>query len=288
MKKILIIDGYNMIHRCRFAWGGGLADGESQIIYNFFRVLKSTIAQFSPDSVYFALDGMPKKRLEEDPNYKANRVVDTDDPQVVDYWTNFRLQKRFIIKSLRENYPVSVVYHPFNEADDLIYYLVKHHHSADSVTVLSSDTDFIQLLNEFDKVKLYNPISKKYREKTEYDYVAWKAMVGDKADNIPGVRGIGKVGATKILLKEGALDERRQDPTFDKAFSKSFDLIKFIDLKDEESNIDVMKAALDIGAIEAEFEVLGFDSMLSNSYFSSYEEEYINLENRGKNEIDSN
>lgn len=288
MKKVLIIDGYNMIHRCRFKWGGGLADGENQIVYNFFRVLKSTVTQFCPDIVYFTLDGMPKKRLEEDSSYKANRVIETDDPEILDYWASFRLQKRFIINSLRENYPVSVVYHPHNEADDLVYYLVKHHHRSDNVTVVSSDTDFIQLLNEFDKVELYNPISKSYRQNTEYDYVAWKAMVGDKADNIPGVRGIGKVGATKILMKDGALDEKLLDPSFKKAFTKSFDLIKFIDLKEEESNIDITKAALDIESIEAEFEMLGFNSMLSESYFSSYEEEYTNLENRGKDEIDSN
>ena len=38
-RKVLIIDGYNMIHRCRFQWGGGKAIGEFQIVYNFFRTL---------------------------------------------------------------------------------------------------------------------------------------------------------------------------------------------------------------------------------------------------------
>jgi len=284
MKNILIIDGYNMIHRCRFKWGGGLADGDNQIVYNFFRTLKSTISQFCPDIVYFPLDGMPKARLEADPDYKGNRTIDTDDQEVLDYWASFRLQKRFIINSLKSNYPIKVLYHPDNECDDIIYYLVKHHHSGDNVTIVSSDTDFIQVLNEFpDAVSLYNPVSKKYRENTEYDYVAWKAMVGDKADNIPGVRGIGKVGAEKILRKEGALEEKLSDPSFKKAFDKSFDLIKFIDLKSDESNIELTWAALDIDAIEAEFDELEFNSMLKENYFSSYEEEFLKLErNREK------
>jgi DNA polymerase-1 len=279
MKDILIIDGYNMIHRSRFKWGGGLADGDNQIIYNFFRLLKSTITQFSPSIVYFPLDGMPKARLEADPNYKGNRTIDTDDQEVLDYWASFKLQKRFIINSLKQNYPIKTLYHPHNECDDLVYYLIKHHHPKDNVTIVSSDTDFIQILNEFpDSVKLYNPIAKKYRENTEYDYVSWKAMVGDKADNIPGVRGIGKVGAEKILRKEGGLQERMKNPSFKKAFTKSFNLIKFVDLKDEESNMQFTWPTLDIDAIEAEFEELGFESMLKQNYISSYEEEYLKLE----------
>ena len=95
-------------------------------------------------------------------------------------------------------------------------------------------------------------------------------MVGDKADNIPGVRGIGKVGAEKILRKEGALEEKLSDPSFKKAFDKSFDLIKFIDLKSDESNIELTWAAFDIDAIEAEFDELEFNSMLKEKTTSPH------------------
>lgn len=276
--KILIIDGYNMIHRARFQWGGGVAKGANQIVYNFFRVLKSTLAQFSPDIVYFPLDGVPKVRVELDPSYKANRRIDESDPEVVAYWQYFRAQKREIIRSLRENYPIRVVYHPENECDDLIYYLIKHHHSYDDVTIVSSDTDFIQILNEFeDNIKLYNPVSKKYREDTGYDYVSWKAMVGDKADNIPGVRGIGKVGAEKILLKQGALEEKLLSDKFREQYESSYNLIKFLDLKEEESNILITSSDFDANAIESDFDLMGFKSMLKEDYFESYEKEFTRL-----------
>ena len=276
--KILIIDGYNMIHRARFQWGGGVAKGTNQIVYNFFRVLKSTLAQFSPDIVYFPLDGVPKVRVELDPSYKANRKIDQSDPEVVAYWQYFRAQKREIIRSLRENYPIRVVYHPENECDDLIYYLIKHHHSDDDVTIVSSDTDFIQILNEFeDNIKLYNPVSKKYREDTGYDYVSWKAMVGDKADNIPGVRGIGKVGAEKILLKQGALEEKLLSDKFREQYESSYNLIKFLDLKEEESNILITSSDFDANAIESDFDSMGFKSMLKEDYFESYEKEFTRL-----------
>jgi len=276
--KVLIVDGYNMIHRCRFQWGGGLAKGDNQIVYNFFRTFKATVTQFQPDVVYFPLDGTPKVRLDLDSEYKANRKIDESDPEVVAYWKYFREQKREIIRSLRENYPVRVVYHPENECDDLIYYLVKHHHYNDDVTIVSSDTDFIQILNEFsDNVKLYNPVAKKYRENTPYDYVAWKAMVGDKADNIPGVRGVGKIGAEKILLKKGGLQEKLLSDKFRESYESSYKLIKFLDLKEEESNIMITSSDLDINAIESDFEMMNFNSMLKADYLESYEQEFSRL-----------
>jgi len=284
-KKVLIIDGYNMIHRCRFQWSGyqktkdtGPADGEFQIVYNFFRVLRSTIDQFSPDVVYFPLDGKPAARLLADPNYKGNRTVDTSDPEVVKYWESFHRQKRVIISALQKDYPVITVYHPDQECDDLVQYIIDYHHVDDEVVVISSDTDFIQLLNKHpDTVRLYNPISKEYRPNTEYDYVSWKAMVGDKADNIPGVRGVGKKTASTILATAGALDERLKNDKFRKSYEKSYSLIKFIDLKDEESRIIITKSMLDMAIITDDFESMGFNSMLSESSIDKYEKTFINL-----------
>ena len=276
--KILIIDGYNMIHRCRFSWGGGTAIGDNQIAYNFFRTLKSAIAEFSPDIVYFPLDGKPKQRLEADPTYKANRAIDTTDPETVAYWNYFRSQKRLIIDSLTSDYPIRVLRHKDQECDDLIYYLVKYHHSNDNVVILSSDTDFIQVLNEYpDTVKLYNPISKKYRQNTEYDYVAWKAMVGDKADNISGVKGIGVKTAEKIMRKDGELDRRMKEDSFRVPFEKSYGLIKFIDLKDDEGNIIMSSSDLDMDSIESSFQIMNFESMLNDKYLESYEQVFNQL-----------
>ena len=55
---------------------------------------------------------------------------------------------------------------------------------------------------------------------------------------------------------------------------------KFIDLKDEEINMQFTWPTLDIDAIEAEFEELGFESMLKQNYISSYEEEFLKLEEK--------
>lgn len=270
-RKVLIIDGYNMIHRCRFQWGGGPAVGEYQIAYNFFRTLRSSIEEFSPDLVYFPLDGKPAKRLELFEDYKGNRKIETEDPEEIAYWESFKRQKRLIIESLKNDYPMITVYHPNHECDDLILYLISEYHKHDNVVILSSDTDFIQILNDYpDSVRLYNPVSKKYRENTQYDYVAWKAMVGDKADNIPGVRGVGKKTATKILTTDGELSKRLKDPIFKNAFDKSYELIKLLDLEQDEDGIEFTKAELDIDSIKSLFFDMNFNSMLEENYLKKY------------------
>ena len=234
MGKICIIDGYNMIHRCRFEWGGGIATSPNKIIYNFFRVLRSTIARDDYDLVYFVTEGRPSHRLAIDEDYKANRVVEEMSDEDLEYWSLFHSQKLFIIESLESMFPVVVANHPEYEADDLIYHIVKTKHRGCQFEIISSDTDFIQILNEFpDTVSLYNPVSKKYRDNTSYDYVSWKAMVGDRTDNIPGVPRIGKKTATKILETTGELDRRKSDLNFLNAFNNSYSLIKLSSIDDD-------------------------------------------------------
>lgn len=266
-----------MIHRCRFKWGGGLADGEYQIVYNFFRTLRSLLDEFSPKKVYFPLDGKPKKRVEAYDEYKANRKVDLDDPEVAEYWASFHRQKRIIINSLKENYPITTVYHPDYECDDLILHLIKNVIPEDeNVVIVSSDTDFIQIINNYNNVSLYNPVSTEFREKTEYDYVAWKAMVGDKSDNIHGIKGIGVKTAQKILMN-GELESRLKSSEFKQIYEKNYDLIRLHDLSEEDKlSITYSKsAALEREVIEKEFIEMNFLSLLKEQtlekYFNTFE-----------------
>ena len=98
----LIIDGYNMIHRCRFEWGkSGHSDiGETRIVYNLMRLLRKTVDDFEPTSIYFVIEGAPTHRLEIDPDYKGTRVSEPKDEEEVIYWNSFHAQKAFIISFL--------------------------------------------------------------------------------------------------------------------------------------------------------------------------------------------
>ena len=268
-KKIMIIDAYNMIHRCRFQWGGGKATGENQIVYNFLRTFKATIEKFRPDKVYFPLDGKPSVRLDLYPEYKGTRKVEVTDPEELAYWKSFKRQKNLIIKMVKESFPITTLYHPEYECDDLVLHIIKEIHPQDESLIISSDTDFIQILNEFpDSVKLYNPVSSSYRQNTEYDYVSWKAMVGDKADNIPGVRGIGKKTASKILSTSGELARRLEDSRFNSEYNISYELIKLIPV--DTSGLEVSSSLFDEEGVRLCMENMGFGSMLKEPYYSNF------------------
>lgn len=270
MGHTLIIDAYNMIHRCRFSWKGGIDQGEGRIVYNFIKTLRSTIDSFRPNKVYFALDGKPQKRLDLDENYKGTRVVDSDDPELVSYWEDFHLQKRAIISLVKMYLPMTTVYHPMYEADDIIYHLVKSG-VGDEITIVSSDTDFIQILNEFpESVTLYNPLTKSNRNNTDYNYISWKSMVGDRADNIPGVPRIGKKTAEKILTNKGELDRRLSDPIFKEAYEKSYSLIKLDDMMSVRDEVEFYRPNLDEDAVELFFEEMKFSSLVNGQFLEKF------------------
>ena len=272
-KSIMIIDGYNMIHRCRFQWGGGKAEGEYQIVYNFLRTLKATIEQFRPDKVYFPLDGKPEARLEVMPDYKGTRRVLTTDPEEIAYWESFHRQKRIIIDIVKNHLSVVTAYHPGHECDDLVLHIIDEHHKDDNVLIISSDTDFIQILNKYpDTVQLYNPVSSSYRENTPYDYVSWKAMVGDRADNIPGVRGVGKKTASKILETEGELDNRMKDSKFSSEYNMSYELIKLMDVNEDE--IEYSDSVFNEEVVSSELTKMNFMSILKEKYYSKFSETF--------------
>ena len=177
---------------------------KSHCLY-IFQKFRAAVNKFNPDRVYFVLEGKPVKRLAMMKEYKAQRVYhDKDD---------FHRQKRMIIKMLKENFPVHVVRHPYYECDDVLAALATVTHKDDDCIVVSSDSDFYQLLQTHECLALYNPIRKKFVPVPQCDYVSWKALRGDSSDNIEGFRGIGDKRAALLLEDKEAfeqfLDDRR-------------------------------------------------------------------------------
>lgn len=192
-QRVLLVDGYNMMYRARSGW----AKGDNPIVFNFFRSLRATIDKFKPDVAYFVLEGRPIQRLETMAEYKGNREHhDRDD---------FIRQRRLIISLLKEKFPIHVVRHPHYECDDVLAALARVTHADDDVIVVSSDTDFYQLLSGDKSIELYNPVKKEFVDPPEFDYVSWKALRGDSSDNIPGIRGIGDKRARDLVDNPEAL-----------------------------------------------------------------------------------
>ncbi|HIL97545.1 MAG TPA: hypothetical protein EYG51_16770 [Pseudomonadales bacterium] len=227
--RVLLLDGYNLMHRARHSMSRGFA-GDDVIVYSFFRSLRPLIEKFAPDKAYFVIEGYPRQRLEMAPDYKATRVRHDDD--------GFQAQKKKIVDLLKSNFPLTVVQHGDYECDDVLANLIKHKHSEDDCTVVSSDSDFFQLYNHHSNVQVYNPVRKAVMPAPEYDYVTWKALRGDGADNIPGFRGIGDKRATNLVLNKVALmDFLRKDESYPILFEKNKMLIRFHDMESEMKNI---------------------------------------------------
>ncbi len=234
--KILCIDGMNFFHRAR----SGFQGGEWPVVYNFFRQFRALVEMHKPTRVYVVMEGHPVKKAAILPEYKANRLVEPNSKKAEEMKEFFR-QVDVARHMLTWMFPVSVVTHPTFEADDTIYNLIKRSSTAVPWVVASNDSDFIQLLDEFEHVKLYNPMKKEFVEKTpsptgiEYSYVHWKALRGDPSDNIPKVPGMSDKKALKILTTPGTVVELLSDPELVETWRRNCELIGFQTWTDAEA-----------------------------------------------------
>lgn len=212
--KILIIDFMNMVHRAR----SGFAHGDHYLTFTFLRIFKKTVTDFGFDKIYLVKEGRAIQRREDFADYKSSRTSMSSD-----FWS----QVSEIEKSMTM-FPVTVIRHPTEEADDVVSYLVSQRHQNDDCIIISSDSDFIQLLKVNDpRVQLWNPVKKCWIEATEYDYVKWKSLVGDSSDEIPGIKGVGSKTAIKLLENQSKLEEKLSINNNREIFDRNMGLIQF-------------------------------------------------------------
>lgn len=269
--KVALLDGYNLMHRARF----GMRQGESYIVFNFFRSLRPIIAEINPDLVYLVLEGVPTHRIQLDADYKANRVIEPGTPHA-DEMAEFRRQKRVILDTLAL-FPIKLAKHDELECDDAIASLCVDVHHDDECTVVSTDTDFIQLLKPNGNVKLYNPVKKEYITPVDHDYVIWKALRGDKTDNIPRVEGITDGKALKIVNDPNRLNEVRKDPVLGPQFERNLTLVRF--KTGDHDNIQITHGAPDLDKARSTFRDLKFFSMVNDTAWKNYTKTFQRLLN---------
>ena len=259
-QRVLLVDGYNMLYRSRSGW----AKGDNPIIFNFFRSFRAAVDKFKPDITYFVLEGRPVKRLETMSEYKGQREYhDRDD---------FNRQRRWIIQLLKDRFPVRVVRHPHYECDDVLAALANVRHAEDDVVVVSSDTDFHQLLQSHRSLQLYNPVKKEFVPAPEYDYVTWKALRGDSSDNIPGFKGIGDRRAHTLASDAAALEEFLNESGNREMFDRNVAMIRFHDLGAELNAIEshFADSGQDWNAIRSEFDDMKFFSITADKSWDKF------------------
>jgi 5'-3' exonuclease len=214
--RVLIIDGMNTFLR-GFAVVNkmNVVGHEVNGIVGFLKSLASTIKFLNPTRVIVVFDGEggSANRKYLFPDYKGNR-------------TNNRVMNSILFENKEDedaskynqlvrlidylNYlPITSLSMDNLEADDIIAYLANYLNetvSDSEVYIMSTDNDYVQLVN--DRIKVYSP-TKKVIYQTESvlstfgvhpnNFLIYKTLIGDSSDNIPGVHGIGEATAIKLF-----------------------------------------------------------------------------------------
>ena len=204
--KVLIIDGLNTFIRS-FAVSPVTNDNGIHVggISGFLLSIGYAIKMLQPTRVIICFDGKggSQRRRKLFPDYKANRMVRTKlnrtnsfvDKESEDQ--NMKMQLGRLIQYL-EILPVQLVAPQNIEADDAIAYLSKQVLTDSKIFIMSSDKDFIQLVD--DRIAVWSPTKKKLYFKGDvaedykipaHNYLLYRTLTGDKSDNIPGIRGTG-------------------------------------------------------------------------------------------------
>ena len=221
--RVLIVDGLNLYLRA-FAVNGALNDNGVPVggLTGFLRSLAYAIREVNPTRVIIVYDGQggSQRRRKILPDYKANRTPG----KRITRWDAFKdakaekdamkIQFSRLIEYL-DFLPINVISIDKIEADDTIAYIA-HTLLDEDVTILSADQDFLQLVNE--RITVWSPTKKKFYtpRMVEADYgvpahnfLMYKVLMGDKSDNIEGVKGLGPKKLPKIvpdLLTQTTLD----------------------------------------------------------------------------------
>ncbi|MDD5128288.1 MAG: DNA polymerase I [Candidatus Omnitrophica bacterium] len=209
-KNLFLIDATAFCYRAYYALSGmSTVSGEpTNAVYGFLNILNKILKEQKPDYLACCFDiSRDTFRLQKFAQYKMQR------PPMPDGLSS----QIPIIKEIIAAYGISIFEKKGFEADDIIAELSRKAAAKKMhVTIVSSDKDILQLVNS--RVSVFNPYKDSgvlYDEKKVVEVFGVSpeltadviALMGDDADNIPGVPGIGEKTAEKLILEFGSLDK---------------------------------------------------------------------------------
>jgi DNA polymerase-1 len=213
--RVLIVDALNTFMRSYCAIPTLDEDGNHiGGMSGFLKSLGFAIRSFKPTRVVLVFDGkggsQRRRRIYKD--YKANRKPPTRLNRSYDMTTdeqereNMKYQLVSLVEMV-ECLPVSILALDNIEADDAIAYMSELVTKNGGTSIIySTDKDFLQMVNE--SVKLYNPVKKKTFDVDVVletygvhpsNFVFYRALLGDKSDNIDGIKGAGEKTVLKYI-----------------------------------------------------------------------------------------
>lgn len=213
MKKVILVDGNNLLFRSYFATaytGNTMRNSKgfpTNGLYGLVNMLNKIIREEKPEYMLVAFDKGKTFRHEKYLDYKGGRNETPDD-----------LKKQFsVAKKLVPLMGIKCFEIDNYEADDIIgtYSKMALIDPEFETTIVSSDKDLLQLINEETEVKLLK--QKDYIRMNEETFIDTygikpirmidlKGLMGDASDNIPGVKGIGEKTALKLLQEYDNLE----------------------------------------------------------------------------------
>ncbi len=213
MKKIILVDGNNLLFRSFYATayqGVIMRNPEgfpTNALYGFINMMNKIIKEEKPTYIMVAFDKGKTFRHDKYEEYKAGRTAMPDELKVQFPKAKEVLDAMGIKHFEIDNY----------EADDIIGTLAKRVDEEDDfvATIVSSDKDLLQLISDEVVVKLLKQKDHILMTREEFmntyqvepiRMIDLKALMGDLSDHIPGVKGIGEKTAISLLVKYGSLD----------------------------------------------------------------------------------
>jgi len=208
-KTVTIIDTFGFFFRSFYALPQHLRNKDgfpTGLLTGFTNFISTLQKDHDSDYIIFAIDTKGDTfRNEIDPNYKANRSAPP--PELT-------MQLPIAIEWIDKMGYKTLGQVGF-EAEDMIATVVKLAKDKNyNVRVVSHDKDLYQLIDD-GKVVVIDAVKRKTMDEeacfekygvTPKQFIDYQSILGDSADNVPGVKGIGKVGAEKLLKEFGDLD----------------------------------------------------------------------------------
>ena len=211
--KILLIDGHSILNRAFYGLPD-LTNSEGRhtgAVYGFLNILFRILDEEKPKYLTVAFDlHEPTFRHKMYDAYKGTRKPMPEELR----------EQVPLIKEVLTAMGIKIVSKPGFEADDLLGTLaVRSEKKGMDVTILSGDRDLLQLAT--DKVLIRLPktsrgkttienfhtqeVVEKYQV-TPPQIIELKALMGDSADNLPGIPGVGEKTATKMIVEFGSIE----------------------------------------------------------------------------------
>ena len=252
-EKLLLVDAYSII--CRGFYALPLLStskgNHTNALLGFLNILFRTIDEEKPSYIAVAFDEQqPTFRHKLYKEYKGQRKpMPSELVEQVPY-----------VKEILNAMEISIFSKPGFEADDILGTLAyKLSNNKVEAIILSGDRDMLQLATNDIKIRLVKTLKsnsevfsyyakdvEKEYNMTPKEFIDLKAIMGDSSDNIPGLKGIGKVTAGNLISEYKSIDniyahiDEIKKPSVAKAFNEGKEILKlYKDLVTINTNVDI-------------------------------------------------